>query len=695
MGTPLKVLFVEDSEVDAELTLAELERGGFVPSSHQVQTYSEMSEALDNESWDVIICDYRMPQFTAEEALNTLKSSGLDLPFIITSGAVTAEDVVALLKQGAHDFMDKGALARLVPAIEREIREAKIRHRKRIAEQRVKVLSQAVEQSPVSIVITDDKGVIEYVNPRFEQSMGYSSEQAIGEPLWFTFQDEQSVKALSRMWSSGISDQEWRGEFSSKSKSGQLIWEYVNISPLSEDGKSVSHYLAIKEDITVRRSYEEQLLRQAHYDDLTGLANRVLLMDRLNLAIEAAKSNGDNVAVLGIDLDHFKNVNDSLGHSIGDTMLKEAAERLSCCVRGGDTLARMGGDEFVVIIPELKSVQDVHRVAEKILHQFVNPFSIFGRDYFVTASVGIALYPEDGANPHLLLRNADLAMYKAKDHGRNRYHFFTEDINTALLDRLELEANLRYAVIRDQLHLHFQPIVNLTSGKTIGFEALVRWRQRDDTLRLPGEFIPLAEEVGIIQEIDSWVLANALMQVSNVLPESAQTVRLALNISPKQLEVKGYAEFVRTKLNEYAVSPEQVELEITERVLMEDTPVTAENLEQLCAMGVRLSIDDFGTGYSSLGYLQKYPFTTLKIDRGFVSNIKNSESAKRLIETIVRLAQGLGMVVVAEGVETQEEHDFLREAGCDYAQGYMLGKPAPLTLLKGLLEKAPAVREQE
>lgn len=689
MGTPLKVLFVEDSEVDTELTLAELERGGFVPESLRVQTYEEMNAALVGDQWDLIICDYRMPRFSAEQALSTLKDSGKDLPFIITSGAVTADDVVNLLKQGAHDFMDKGALARLVPAVEREIREAQVRQHRREAEQRVRILSRAIEQSPVSVIITNPEGIIEYVNPRFEESSGYRSSDAVGKHMGFTFQEDQSASSLAQLWSTASGGQEWRGEFASCTKSGQLIWEYVNVSPLTDSNGELTHYIVVKEDITVRRSYEEQLLRQAHYDELTGLANRVLLMDRLHLALENSNRSGAKTALLGIDLDHFKNVNDSLGHSIGDTLLKEAAERLTRCIRGGDTLARMGGDEFVVVLPEVSEVRDAQKVADKILRQFETPFVIFGRDYFVTSSVGIALYPDDGGNPHLLLRNADLAMYKAKEQGRNRCHYFTEDINEALLERLELEANLRYVIVRNQLILHYQPIYSLGTGDMIGFEALVRWRQRDGSLRMPGSFIPLAEEIGIIEDIDSWVLATACQEVANTLNERRGELRLALNISPKQLESPGYAEFVREQLSRNRLSPAQLELEITERVLVEDTQTTRENLEALGEMGVRLSIDDFGTGYSSLGYLQKYPFQTLKIDRSFVCNISGGESAQRLIETIITLAHGLGMEVVAEGIELEQEREFLASSGCDQGQGFMLAKPARLSQVLALLG-APA-----
>ncbi|MBU2885527.1 EAL domain-containing protein [Gilvimarinus agarilyticus] len=683
MGTPLKVLFVEDSEVDAELTLVELERGGFEPSSDQVQTLEEMRSALGDQQWDVVICDYKMPRFTAEEALTTLQHSGQDLPFIITSGAVSAEDVVSLLKQGAHDFMDKRALARLVPAIERELREAEMRRSQREAQERVRILSRALEQSPVAVLITNPDACIEYVNPRFEEQSGYSAAEAIGQNVGFTLQDERSDETLAQLWATVRNGQEWHGEFTSRTQKGQLIWEHVTVSPLTDSQEIITHFIVIKEDITIRRSYEEQLLRQAHYDELTGLANRVLLIDRLQLAINNNEREVCQAAVLGIDLDHFKNVNDSLGHSIGDNLLKEAADRLAKCVRGGDTLARMGGDEFIVLLPSLKNPRDAQIVAEKILRQFEQPFVIFGRNYFVTASIGIALYPNDGANPHLLMRNADLAMYQAKEQGRNGYHFFTEDINVQLLERLELESQLRFVVERNELLLHYQPIYDLESVQVVGYEALVRWRRDRDTLTMPGVFIPLAEDIGIIHEIDSWVLRTACRELRDIIQNHG--MRLAVNISARQLDVENYAQYVAEQLELNQLQPDQVELEITERVLVEDTDNTQENLQALCEMGIRLSIDDFGTGYSSLGYLQRYPFKTLKIDRSFVSNIAQEGGSGSLIETIITLAHGLNLDVVAEGIEREEEMIFLQSLGCDYAQGFMLDKPMTLRKIQLIL----------
>lgn len=678
MGTPLKVLFVEDSELDTELTTAELIRGGFTPEVQQVETRDEMHNALSTHQWDLIICDYRMPRFSAEAALDTLKASGKDLPFIITSGAVTAEDVVSLLKQGAHDFMDKSALARLVPAIERELRDADMRQQRRSAEARVRILSQAVEQSPVSVVITNPDGEIQYVNPCFESASGYTASEAMGRTLDFTLLKEDRTRIMEQMCSTVSNGQQWRGEVCSVRADGELFWENVKVSPLTDIDNTLSHYIVVKEDITVRRNYEQQLLRQARFDDLTGLANRVLLIERLTQALQEADQHKHQVAVLGIDLDHFKDVNDSVGHSIGDFLLKEAAERLSRCTRAGDTIARMGGDEFVAVLPGLSNKDTAAEMAQNIVAQFSEPFFIIGRDYFVTCSIGIAVYPDDASNPHLLLRNADLAMYQCKDHGRNQFQFFTQDINNQLIDRLDLETKLRHVVKRNELVLHYQPIYDLEENSIVGFEALVRWHQPDGTLRMPNNFIPAAESIGIIQDIDSWVLQTACRETAKLLRDSETPLRLAINISPRQLEIAGYAQFVADQLHANRIHAHQVELEITERVLVNDENTTNDNIKALSELGIRLSVDDFGTGYSSLGYLQRYPLHTLKIDRSFVAGIQDNENAYRLVETIFILAQGLGMDIVAEGIETEEQRELLLQIGCKQAQGFLMSIPVAI-----------------
>ena len=687
MGKSLNVLFIEDSEADAELTTAELARGGFIPYTERVETRHSMLDALTKAEWDVILCDYSMPRFSAEAALQTLKESGQDIPFIITSGAVDAEDTVSLLKQGAHDFMNKEALARLVPAIEREIREAEVRRQRRLAEERVRILSSAVQQSPVSVLITNPEGKIEYVNPKYEQITGYASNEAIGRDLGFTLLNQTSADAMAAMRHSISNAQEWRGEFCSIRRDGQVFWEFVSLSPLRNDTGDLTHFVIIKEDITVRRSYEERLLRQAHYDDLTGLANRVLMLEHLNVALESSARNHRQTAMMCIDLDRFKNVNDSLGHSCGDDVLKESAGRLSGCIRNGDILARMGGDEFIIILPDISTPKEAEKVAEKIIAAFAQPFFIGGKEYFVTASIGVALSPKDGRSANLIQRNADLAMYKAKELGRNRYHFFTEDINTQLMQRLELEVRLRQAIALEELELHYQPIYDINTNMMVGFEALVRWRQPDGSLLMPVNFIPMAEDIGIIQEIDKWVMATACADAAKLAHESKRPLRLSLNVSPKQLQIPDYANFVAHQLFINNLSPTQLELEVTERVIMQNDPQTQINITALCDLGVRLSIDDFGTGYSSLAYLQKFPFKTLKIDRGFVSQICEDPNTHRLVDTIITMAHGLDMEIVAEGIENNQQRQMLQKQGCDHAQGYFFSYPGPLKELREKINK--------
>jgi diguanylate cyclase (GGDEF)-like protein/PAS domain S-box-containing protein len=674
----LKVLLVEDSPDDAELIEMALVRGGFQPAIRRVETEADMSRALSECSWDVVLSDFQLPQFSAEKSLDTLHASGKDLPFIILSGVVQAEDAVNLLKRGGHDFLNKDSLARLVPAIEREIREATERGKRRQAEERVRILSLAVEQSPVSVVITDRDGAIEYVNPKFEQVTGWSQAEAHGRNFDFTGHADAGPEIFRTLWATVTAGAEWRGELCNRRRDGSLFWEYVTVSPLKDEDGKIAHFIAVKEDITARLSLEERLLRQANFDELTGLPNRVLMLDRLDQGIAQANRNNSMAALLYIDLDRFKNVNDSVGHAAGDRLLAEAGQRLAECLREGDTLARMGGDEFVVILPGIADGDAAQLVVERVAETLSQPFGIAGQEHFVTASVGIALYPADGSGSQVLLRNAELAMYRAKENGRNCSQFFTVEINRRLQQRLALEARLRGATIRKEMLLHYQPILDLRTGQPVAVEALLRWRQADGGLMMPGAFIPVAEDTGLIRDLGDWVATTACIELKDLLAGPNPLSRVALNVSPRQLQVEGFGATIANLLAETGLSPAQLELEITESVLMDDKPATADNLGMLCDLGIRLSIDDFGTGYSSLGYLHRYPFSTLKIDRSFVEAAPASRNAARLVESIIGMAHGLGLDVIAEGVETEEQADFLRARNCDHVQGFLFSRPLPL-----------------
>jgi len=427
MAGSLKLLIVEDSEDDAELLAMEIARGFPDVVWTRVEALSDVRHALATEAWDMVISDYHIRAVTAEQVLTVAQESGKDLPFIIVSGVVQAEQAVALLKRGAHDFLNKDQLARLVPAIERERRDAAQRAQRRAAEERVRILSAAVEQSPVSVVITDRNGVISYVNPKFEQMTGYGATEAAGRPLDFTCVSPDGHEPMRELWETLGRGEPWRGEFCNERRDGEVFWEYATISPLTGEDGAITHFVAVKEDITVRRSYEEQLRWQAHYDALTGLPNRLLMCDRLDQAVAAAHRHGAMAALLYIDLDRFKSVNDAQGHAAGDKLLKEAASRLCGCVRETDTVSRLGGDEFVIILPDITDRHAAQRAADRVIAAFSQPFRIDGQEHFITASIGVTLYPLDSSDADTLLRHADQAMYRAKQKGRNRYLLFGAD----------------------------------------------------------------------------------------------------------------------------------------------------------------------------------------------------------------------------------------------------------------------------
>jgi diguanylate cyclase (GGDEF)-like protein/PAS domain S-box-containing protein len=612
-----------------------------------------------------------------------------------------AEDVVCLLTNGAHDFLNKNSLARLVPAIERELREVTNRRLRQNAEERVRLLSLAVEQSPASVVIARRDGNITYVNPKFEAVSGYSPNEAHSRDLTFLFAAQTSDQVLRALWATLAEGQEWRGELCNQRKDGQRYWEVASIAPLKDQNGTITHFVMVNEDITERRSYEERLLRQATYDDLTDLPNRALMRDRLGQGIALAKRHGRVTALLHIDLDRFKAVNDSFGHTAGDDVLRMAATRLLGCVHEGDTVARVGGDEFAIILPAISSSRAAVKVAQRVIEAFAQPFRGEDHEAFVTASIGITIAPSDGDTPLMLLRNADLALDQAKEQGRNRFCFFTAEINHKVQARLLTENTLRGAIERDELLLNYQPIVDLRTGKTVALEALVRWRRPDDAAHLPGlqqpgQFISVAEDTGLIVPIGEWVLATACAQMQGLDAITAHPLRMAVNVSPRQLREGTLGETIKRILAQTDLAPERLELEITEGILIDDTSESRRTLQRLCDAGVRLSIDDFGTGYSALGYLRRYPFHTLKIDRSFIADVVDNTSTTRLVETIIAMAHGLNLQVIAEGVETAAQLSLIRDRDCDLAQGYYLGYPVDFaTLSRHLLHEAATGRRPE
>lgn len=678
MSKSLRVLIIDDSESDGVLLLRTLRKGDFAPQSRRVDSAQGMRAALSEQPWDVALADCYMPGFSAEVALDMWRAGGNDRPFIVVSGAVGEEEVVGLLKAGAHDFVRKDRLARLVPALERELHEAIERQRRRQAEADLRKFSYVVEQSPVSVVITDADGNIEYVNRKFTELTGYESEEVIREKPSLLESTGASPAEYHRLWETIRAEQAWRGEFRSCKKNGEYFWESVSISPIRGADGAITHFLAIKEDITKDKEASRRVWLQANYDQLTSLPNRNLFMDRLGQALAKAARTASMVALMYLDLDRFKYVNDTMGHDAGDDLLKQAAERLSDCVRESDTVSRLGGDEFTVILPDVRSQRAVVVVAQKILDALSRVFIMDNREAYVGASIGITLSPADGTDPRNLLKNADTAMYRAKEAGRNTYQFFTPEMNVQAQDRVSLENDLRNAMDRGEFYVVFQPIVHLASNEVVCIEALLRWNRPGHGDTPPARFIPVAEETGLIKPIGEWVMRTACGRVAGWTHPRLKGLRVGVNLSSAQCQSSICADLVRPVLTDTGLPGCRLTLEITESMFIGSHGDMTEALNGLKGMGVRLSIDDFGTGYSSLSYLKRFPVDTLKIDHSFIRDIVSDPEDRALCQAIIALARNLKLKVVAEGVETQEQLAFLRKWRCDLVQGQLISAPLSL-----------------
>jgi len=546
-------------------------------------------------------------------------------------------------------------------------------------------LSQAIEQSPVSVIITDLDGTIEYVNPQLCKITGYKEQELIGQnPRIFKSGRSPEIQ-FKNMWKAITSGKSWTGELYNKKKNGELFWENVTLSAIKNNENKSTHYLAIKEDISMRKDYEERLLYQASYDKLTNLPNRTLAYDRIQQAIVNAIREKEKLALLYMDFDHFKNINDTLGHSAGDEFLTYMAGRLKACVRNFDTVARLGGDEFLIMLLENNNGNDngvqsfeenIQLKATDILRRVAKPCVIQDMEFSVTASIGIAIFPRDGDDPHVLLRNADTAMYRSKRKGRNTFEVFTPEMGDVLMKRVEIDSKLRRALENGDFHLQYQPLIDVSTENIIAAEALIRWQDEELGLVSPEEFVPLAEESGLIVEIGDWVLDTALADVKKWREHSDhQDFYIAINLSSRQFRGKDVVKKIADSLKRHGLPGSCLELEITERLIMKDVPHVIAILNQFKEMGIRLSIDDFGTGYSSLSYLKRFPFDVLKIDRMFIKDIADDPDDRALCDAIIAMAHSLGLSIIGEGVENKQQYEFLSQRGVETVQGYYVSAP--------------------
>ena len=540
-------------------------------------------------------------------------------------------------------------------------------------------LRLVVDNAQDGIIMLNHNDAVEAFNPAAERLFDHSAKQALGMHIAQIIETENETLNIGNIETIG------------RKRTGTRFPLELGVSEAHLAGEQKK--ICLVRDITERKRSQEQLHQLANYDSLTGLPNRLLFHDLLQLAMRRAERKEQLLALLFLDLDNFKAVNDTLGHDVGDDLLKQMSQRLAQAVRQTDSVsryseededqdenvnvARLGGDEFTLFLEDVHNVEDVTKVAERILATCSKPFDLQGSEVFVTPSIGIALYPVDNTDIEGLIKDADTAMYRAKQVGRNNYQFFTKEMNTQMRQRLSLETSLRHALAREEFELWYQPKLDLRDNHISGVEALLRWRNPERGLTNPADFIPMLEETGLIIPVGHWVLATACAQAVAWQQAGLPPIAMAVNLSPRQFRHKNLATEIRQILNESGLAPEYLELEITESLLMERTEVSVNTLSQLKAMGIRISMDDFGTGYSSLSYLKRFPLDTLKIDRSFISGPDVNAEDEAIMRAIIALGKNLELDVIAEGVETQEQLVLLKAQGCDLAQGYLLSKPLP------------------
>ncbi|MGE5524707.1 MAG: PAS domain S-box protein [Rhodospirillaceae bacterium] len=551
-----------------------------------------------------------------------------------------------------------------------------ITERKRAEEQLV-LASEAIAATAEGILITDASRRIVSVNKAFTRITGYEPHEVIGATPEMLSTGRHDEGLHTRIWDELDRTGHWQGEVWNRRKNGEAYAELMTISAVKNSEGRTTHYVGVFNDISPLKEYEARLEYLAHHDALTGLPTRSLLRDRVEVAIAHAARDATHLALLFVDLDRFKLINDSMGHEVGDQLLQAVSLRLKETLRDSDTVSRHGGDEFLVLLPQLNTVQDAGRVAEKLIDQVALPYELDKHEVIITGSIGIAVYPENGKDLDQLLRNADAAMYAAKQAGRNRYQYYSDSMNAQAADRLMLEHELRHALERGELHAVYQPQVNLASGQIVGVETLMRWNHPRLGMVPPGRFIPVAEDSGQIVMLGEWIMREACRQRSDWQRRNLMDAPVAVNVSAIQLRQPNFVAIVQGILEETGLDPTCLELEVTESLLMQGTDAMVARLHELHRLGVRLSLDDFGTGYSSLSYLRQFPLDRMKIDQCFVRDLPHNDDAAVITEAIATLGRALGLRVIAEGVETEQQAEFLRDTWCQDAQGYLYCRPLP------------------
>jgi diguanylate cyclase (GGDEF)-like protein/PAS domain S-box-containing protein len=685
------VLLVEDNPMDARL-LREMfkQQGARDAEITHVNCMSEAEKHLAERAVDIILLDLGLHDAQGLGAVRRAHAAAPSVPLVVLTGLDDESLAAQALQEGAQEHLIKGQVeARglfraLRYAIERKAMEEALFVEKERAQVTLNCIGDAV-------ACTDISGNITFLNLVAEKMTGWSSQQAMGRPMAevVPILDATSRETTPNPMEMAVG-QDRAVHLPSNCilirRDGFEIPIEDSTAPIHDREGKATGAVIVFHDVSEARAIALQMAHSAQHDFLTGLPNRMLLNDRLSHAIALAPRHMNKVAVLFLDLDGFKHINDSLGHPIGDKLLQSIAKRLLDCVRGADTVSRQGGDEFVVLLSEVQQAEQAAITARRMLHAVAQPHSIDQHDLHVTTSIGVSVYPDDGMDAETLIKNADTAMYQAKENGRQSYQFFTPAMNARAVERQSIEESLRRALERHEFALHYQPKINLRTGKITGAEALLRWTHPIRGSVSPAQFIPVAEDCGLIVPIGNWVLREACKQARAWVDEGLPLATMAVNISAIEFRNENFLDGVLAILKDTRLDPRYLELELTESVLMKGAESTASILKTLKDRGVQLAVDDFGTGYSSLSYLRKFPIDALKIDQSFVHEITTSPGETTIVTAVISMGRSLKLRVVAEGVETQEDLAFLRAHQCEEAQGYYFSRPVPAQQFAMLLK---------
>ena len=687
---PVKVLLIENDPAAAE----EIRTALAVSSGDKfdVESVRQLSEGLDRlnkKGIAAVLLGLPQPDSQGIEAFETLLTAAPGVPILIFCSTSNEALAKAAVLRGAQDFLLPGHLDSysLSRALRNAIGRKAIEDALYVEKERAIVTLNSIGDA---VLCTDVSGNITYLNLVAETMTGWCREEAIGKPLAEVFQiidgatrktaQDPMVMAVEQDRTVGLTMNcilIRRDGFESTIED--------SAAPIHDRFGGITGAVIVFHDVSAARAMSIQMTHSAHHDVVTDLPNRLLLNDRINQTISLAHRQNRPFAVLFLDLDHFKYINDSLGHAIGDQLLQSVSKRLLSTVRGSDTVSRQGGDEFVILLSEIAYPENAATSAKKILLSLSVPHSIEGRDLDIAGSIGISIYPEDGENADALIKNADTAMYHAKEIGRNNFQFFKAEMNRKAVERQSLEGSLRRALDRGEFLLHYQPKVDLCTGQITGAEALIRWQHPDRGLVSPAQFVPIAEDCGLILPIGQWVLRTACRQAREWLDAGVPIKRVSVNVSATEFKAKVFVEEVKTALRETCLEAGYLDLEITEGVLMGNVKSTAAVLRELKRMGVHLAVDDFGTGYSSLSYLQQFPIDILKIDQSFVHQISSDPNDSAIVRAIIDMAKNLEKRVIAEGIETQEQLALLQSWHCGEGQGYLFSCPVPAAEFTHLL----------